>query len=79
MTVKKPVKNSLEQSLKRLGEIVEAMERGNVSLDDAVALYEEGIQLSKDCAERLKNAELKIKKLSKGMDGLFVSDESEEA
>ncbi len=75
MTAKKAIKNSLEQSLKRLEEIVEKMERGDVSLDDAVNLYEEGIQISKECAEKLRAAELKIKKLSKGIEGEFIPDQ----
>ena len=78
MAGKKAVKNSLEQSLKRLEEIVETLERGDTSLDDAVTLYEEGIQISKECAEKLKTAELKIKKLSKDMNGQLTLEESED-
>jgi exodeoxyribonuclease VII small subunit len=78
MTAKKAIKNSLEHSLKRLEEIVETLERGDTSLDDAVMLYEEGVQLSKGCAEKLKDAELKIKKLSKEIDGQFTLNESDE-
>ena len=82
MTKKKDSRGSLEQSLKRLSEIVEAMELGNVPLEDAMALYEEGIQISKECAEKLKSAELKIQKLSKNIEGRFTlnrSDQSEHA
>jgi exodeoxyribonuclease VII small subunit len=79
MTAKKAVKNSLESSLKRLEEIVETLECGDASLDDAVILYEEGVQISKQCAEKLKAAELKIKKLSKEIDGQFSLNESDEA
>ena len=78
MATKKVVKNSLEHSLKRLEEIVEILEHGETSLDDAVTLYEEGIQISKECAEKLKTAELKIKKLSKDIDGQFSLEESED-
>jgi len=79
MTAKKAVKNSLEGSLKRLEEIVASLERGDASLDDAVMLYDEGVQLSKVCAEKLKAAELKIKKLSKEIDGQFTLHETDEA
>ena len=79
MAAKKIAKNSLESSLKRLEEIVETLERGDASLDDAVILYEEGVQISKGCAEKLKAAELKIKKLSKEIDGQFTLNESDEA
>jgi len=78
MTAKKAVKNSLESSLRRLEEIVETLERGETPLDDAVILYEEGVQISKVCAEKLKAAELKIKKLSKEIDGQFTLNESDE-
>jgi exodeoxyribonuclease VII small subunit len=78
MTAKKAVKNSLESSLKRLEEIVETLERGETSLDDAVNLYEEGVQISKECAEKLKAAELKIKKLSRDIDGQFTLNEPDD-
>lgn len=77
MTAKKPQKGSLEGSLKRLEEIVESLEEGKVSLDEAVQLYEEGIQISKDCAEKLKVTELKIKKLAKSVGGDFEIAESD--
>jgi exodeoxyribonuclease VII small subunit len=75
---KKAQKDSLESSLKRLEEIVETLEEGKVSLDDAVGLYEEGILLSKECAEKLKATELKIKKLAKSVGGDFEIAETEE-
>jgi exodeoxyribonuclease VII small subunit len=78
MAAKKTEKNSLEHSLKRLEEIVESLEGGEVPLDDAMNLYEEGIRISKECAEKLKFAELKIKKLSKSIDGQFTLHESDE-
>ena len=71
MTGKKTSKNSFEESLKRLEKIVESLEQGKVTLDEAVDLYEEGIRLSKLCGEKLKSAELRIKKLTKDMDGQF--------
>ena len=71
MATKKPQKGSMEGSLKRLEEIVESLEDGKVSLDEAVQLYEEGIMLSKDCAEKLKASELKIRKLAKSVGGDF--------
>jgi exodeoxyribonuclease VII small subunit len=78
MTAKKAAKNSLESSLKRLEDIVEKLERGETPLDDAVILYEEGVRISKECAAKLKAAELKIKKLSKEIDGQFTLNESDE-
>ena len=75
MGSKKTHKGSFESSLKRLEAIVESLEQGKVSLDEAVGLYEEGIQLSRECAEKLRATELKIRKLAKSVDGdLDVTD-----
>jgi len=49
-----------------------------VPLDHAVNLYEEGIRISKECAEKLKLTELKIKKLSKSIEGQFILNESDD-
>jgi exodeoxyribonuclease VII small subunit len=78
MASKKVDKSSLEHSLKRLEEIVESLEGGGVALEEAVNLYEEGVRISKECAEKLKTAELKIKKLSKGIEGQILLNESDE-
>jgi exodeoxyribonuclease VII small subunit len=78
MASKKLQKGSLEGSLKRLEEIVDSLEEGKVSLDEAVQLYEEGILLSKDCAEKLKATELKIRKLAKSVGGDFEIAETDE-
>jgi exodeoxyribonuclease VII small subunit len=78
MTTKKTSKHTLEQSLKRLEEIVNLMEQGEVPLDEAVELYEEGIGIAKECAEKLKATDLKIKKLSKDINGQFKVTELEE-
>ncbi len=68
---------SFEQSLKRLEKIVNSLETGSVALEDSIKLYEEGIELSKKCLEKLENAEIKIKKLSKDLNGkLSLLEES---
>lgn len=71
MSSKKSTKHTFEGSLKRLEAIVESLEQGSVPLDEAVELYEEGIQLAKECGEKLKATELKIKKLTKDINGQF--------
>lgn len=79
MTPKKTSKQTFEQAIKRLEEIVEALDHGDVPLDKALSLYEEGIQLSRTCAENLKAAELRIKKLGKNVKGQFeLTDVREE-
>ena len=60
-----------EESLKRLEEIVETLEQGSVPLEEAMKMYEEGVVLSKQCLEKLTKAELKLKRLSKDVNGNF--------
>jgi exodeoxyribonuclease VII small subunit len=70
---------SFEQSLKRLEKIVEALEGGSVPLEDALNLYEEGVKISKECLEKLSQAEVRLKYLMKDVDGkVSLSDEVEE-
>ena len=60
---------TFEQALLRLDEIVKQMERGNISLDDSLCLFEEGTKLVQQCSAQLDQAELKIVRLMKGPDG----------
>ncbi|MCH5197611.1 MAG: exodeoxyribonuclease VII small subunit [Oscillospiraceae bacterium] len=53
-----------EQAIKRLEEIVNELEKGGKTLDESVKLFEEGASLAHFCDEALKNAELKITKLT---------------
>ena len=55
---------TFEEALSRLEEIVRALENGQSKLEDSLALYEEGIRLSRACNEKLDFAEQKIKVLS---------------
>ncbi len=64
--------------MKRLEEIVEKLESGSVPLDNAMELYEEGVNISKQCLEKLSQAELKLKKLSKDINGNFELFEGNE-
>ena len=50
-----------EKKLVRLEEIVGKMERGELSLDDSLKLFEEGVRLSKECHQRLSEAENKVR------------------
>tara|TARA_B100000700_G_C14380682_1_gene550277 strand:- start:277 stop:507 length:231 start_codon:yes stop_codon:yes gene_type:complete len=54
---------SFEESFERLKEIVELLDNENVSLDDSINYYEEGMKLKNHCEMKLKNAEVKIKKV----------------
>ena len=50
-----------EEAIQQLSEIVKALESGEVPLDESIALYEKGMQLSRKCAEILENAEQKVR------------------
>ena len=56
-------RSNFESSLNKLELIVTKLEDENISLEDSVKSFEEGINLVKSCQEELKNAELKIQKL----------------
>ena len=56
---------SFTKSLKKLKEIVEKLDKGDLELEEAVKLYEEGIKLHKKCIEELNNAKLKFEELGK--------------
>ena len=60
---------TFEQSLARLEEIVKQMERGDVPLEQALSLFEEGTALVGSCTKLLDEAELKVVQLTKGADG----------
>ena len=63
---------SFEQSIDRLDAIVRSLEQGNVPLEQALKLFQEGTGLVKSCDEMLTKAELEVVKLMKGADGAQV-------
>ena len=69
---------TFEQALQRLDDIVKQMERGNVSLDDSLRLFEEGSALVRQCRAQLDQAELKVVRWMKGPDGNPVEMEFED-
>ena len=58
-----------ETALKRLEEIVKKLENGELSLDSALQLFEEGIKLSRFCHTRLEEAERRVEILLKSSSG----------
>ena len=52
-----------EKKLNRLEEIVQKMEKGELTLEESLKLFEEGIKLSRDCHGQLSKAEAQVKKL----------------
>lgn len=57
-------RQSFEEALSRLEEIVDQLEDDSISLEETLELYEEGIKLSKMCTETLEQAELRIEKVN---------------
>ena len=72
-----------EKALERLETIVTELERGELSLDDSLKIFEEGVKLSKTCLKMLDDAEHKVEILVKDKDGrkrlqaFSVDDEGE--
>ena len=75
---KNDAKRSFEQAMRDLAGIVEAIEGGEVPLADALKQYEQGIELVSYCQKVLSEAEQKIAKLSKGLDGQLKMDDAPE-
>ena len=64
---------SFESSLQRLEQIVKKLEAGDLALDEALKLFEEGINLSQQCQKQLEEAENKVEILLKKADGKVVA------
>ena len=63
---------TFEQNIRRLEEIVAALEKGDAPLADSLALFEEGTRLIAACSGGLDRAEQQVVKLMKGADGTPV-------
>ena len=57
------MEKTFEQSMKELEQVVVELEKGDLSLDNAIAKFESGIKLSKECEAKLDSAEKKINML----------------
>lgn len=51
---------SFEETIKKLEQIADELEKGELNLDESVSKFEEGMELSKKCSEMLNNAEKRI-------------------
>jgi exodeoxyribonuclease VII small subunit len=58
-----------ETAMARLEEIVQALEQGDLPLEQSLKLFEEGVKLSRICNKRLEEAERKVEVLFKDSDG----------
>lgn len=60
---------SFESAMKQLEQIVDRLEKGNVELEESIAIYARGEALKARCEALLKNAEQRIQKITLGADG----------
>ncbi|MBQ4642357.1 MAG: exodeoxyribonuclease VII small subunit [Oscillospiraceae bacterium] len=65
---------SFEENMQRLEQIVRAMERGDVALEESLKLFQEGTELVRSCGKLLDDAELQVKKITTAADGSPVED-----
>lgn len=66
---------TFEQSMQRLEQIVRAMERGDVALDESLKLFQEGTELVAGCGKLLDEAQLQIQKVMTASDGSPVLED----
>lgn len=69
-----PQAPAFEGALKQLEDIVQRLEKGELSLEESLKLYEEGIRLSRLCHTKLDEAEGRIEQLLKDARGEPVLD-----
>jgi exodeoxyribonuclease VII small subunit len=65
---------SFEESLKKLETIVEQLEKGDLSLEESIKLFEEGVGLSAACKKEIDTAEGKVQILIKQRDGSLKTE-----
>ena len=63
-----------ERSMTRLEQVVKKLESPDLSLDEAMKLFEEGVTLSRECQKQLEQAEARIEILLKKADGKIVAE-----
>ena len=76
---KKKSDDNFEDKLKRLEEISDILENEEVSMNEAIKLFEEGVSLSKECMLSLKEAELKITELKEKFDEIIENGKKQSA
>ena len=66
---------SFETNMQRLEQIVRALERGDVPLEESLKLFQEGTTLVRDCGKLLDEAQLQVQKVLTAADGSPVLEE----
>ena len=70
---------TFEESMVRLEQIVRAMERGDVALEESLKLFQEGTELVRSCQKLLDEAQLQVKKIMTAPDGSPVEEDFNDA
>lgn len=70
-----PQNKTFEESMARLEQIVRAMERGDVALEESLKLFQEGTELVRSCQKLLDDAQLQVKKIMTASDGSPVEED----
>ncbi len=65
---------TFEESMQRLEQIVRAMERGDVPLEESLKMFQEGTELVSNCGKLLENAQLQIKMIMTAPDGSPIEE-----
>ncbi len=73
----KTKKKPLEKSLKRLEEILQVMESGEIELENSIKLFEEGMTLVDDCQKQLQVFEKRVKILKEKPGDKFIEENIE--
>lgn len=68
---------NFEEALGRLEEVVRELEKEDITLEDSMQKFEQGIKLSSHCLKKLNEAEEKIEELTRSEDGKLVARELE--
>lgn len=66
---------TFEENMQRLEQIVRAMERGDVALEESLKLFQEGTELVRSCGKLLDEAELQVKKIMTDANGNPVEED----
>ena len=66
---------TFEASMARLEQIVRAMERGDVALEESLKLFQEGTELVRSCQKLLDEAHMQVKKIMTATDGSPVEED----
>lgn len=66
--------SSFEENIEKIKNIISKLESGELSIEENLSLFEEGLKLSTECQNRLKEADMKVKKIVERAGKLFTEE-----